>query len=164
MNENIWERQQDEGDAAWAGFQAYLLSSPRSIENTAKQVQKSPKTLRNWAARYDWRRRATAFDADALEEARRELRRKLSTSFLKRWKDLDELAAMAADTLRTKIQQASPRTLAEILEMASEKQLSMVDKLKILDETDADDQTLTINIVAAGETVDLQDKSQILTA
>lgn len=152
MNEiGIWERQPGEGDAQWAGFQAYLQMSPRSERKCAETIRKSESTVRRWAARYDWRRRATAYDNEALADCRRELRRQLATSFLNRWKDLDELANLAADELRAKIHSASPRTLAEIVEACTEKQLAAVDKLKLLDEADGDDRELVINIVPAGE-------------
>lgn len=166
MNNDDWQpwyRQPDETDTAWTAFQTYL-NGERSCEKVAKELHKTPQHIRRLAGKYDWRDRARRYDNSILEETRRELRRKLSSTFLKRWCDLDELAALAADELRAKIHSATPRTLAEILEMATEKQLATIDKLKLLEVTDDDDRKLTINIVRAGEPVDLRENSETLPA
>lgn len=154
MTEKIWERRESEGDAAWQAFLVFLHGN-RNCENVAKELQKTPQHVRRLASKYDWRERAIAYDNSLLEETRQELRRQMAIDFQRRWQDFTELANLAADALRAKIQSASPRTLCEILISSTEKQLAMTDKLKILDEADADDQQLTINIVAAGEPVNL---------
>lgn len=149
MNENgIWERQQGEGDQAWQAFLAYLHGN-RSCEKVAKELQKTPQHIRRLAARFDWRERARQYDNAALKAAQAELKHRLALTFTERWRQLDELANLAIDQLRTKIQQASPRVLNEIITSSIERQLAMTDKLKILDEADADDKNLTITIVAA---------------
>lgn len=153
MNNDDWQpwyRQPDETDSAWTAFQTYL-NGERNCEKVAEKLRKSPQHIRRLAGRYDWRDRARRYDNSILEETRRELRRQLATSFLNRWRDLDELAALAADELRAKVHSATPRTLAEILEMATEKQLATVDKLKLLEVTDSEDRQLEIRIVAATE-------------
>lgn len=127
-------RAPDENDAAWKAFLAYLEN--RNAAKCAELIGKSQSTINRWSARFSWKERARQYDNALLEETRQELRRRLANSFLRRWQDYDELAAAAADALRAKITSATPRTLNEILTAATEKQLAMIDKLRVLEDTD----------------------------
>ena len=144
----IWERRAGEGDAAWQGFEIYL-GGVRNERQCAEMIGKSESTIRRWAAKFEWRERARRYDNELLAETRAELRRRLADSFLKRWQDLDEMAALASEQLRAKIPAATARTLNEILTAATEKQLAILDKLDVLNADAGASKELTIQIVKA---------------
>ena len=148
MTTEIWERRADEKDAAWQGFQVYLQQVPRNESECAKMIGKSESTIRRWAAQHEWRRRAAAFDNSAIEQARQELRQRLTNSLTARWEQAEMIANVTSAALEKKIEQASPRTLSEAFYSAVDVQLKLTDKLELLKDTGGEKE-LTINIVRA---------------
>lgn len=161
--ERIWERRDDENDASWQGFQTFLQMKPRSIEKLAEMVQKSPKTLRDWRRKHDWRERAAAFDNSAIELARQELRKELAASMKARWQQAEMIANVAADALEGKLPSASPRTLSEAFYSAVDVQVKLIDKLELLKDTDNGSRELEIRIVAADDSYTSEARKAPLT-
>lgn len=61
---SIWERWEGEEETAYAAFRYYLeLTAPRRINSLYLVQTVALPTLYTWAARYQWQRRAEAFDA-----------------------------------------------------------------------------------------------------
>lgn len=148
MTDEIWSRRDDENAEQWAAFQYYLTMSPRNASDCAKMIQKSETTVRRWAARHDWRRRATAFDESALEQARQNIRQQLSIALMNRWQQSEQIANHAASVLERKLDSASPRTASEVYYSATDLQLKLIERLKMLEDTGGD-RELRIEIVAA---------------
>lgn len=159
----IWERRDDETDAAWSGFQYYLQMKPRNASICAKMVGKSESTINRWIARYDWRERVAAFDNSAIELARQELRKELATSMKARWQQAETIANVAAEALEGKLASASPRTLSEAFYSAVDVQVKLIDRLELLKDTGDESKELTINIVAADDSYSPDAKKEPLT-
>ena len=66
-----WQRQENESDKAYQAFKIYLESENRSLQKVAKSLHKDPTLIRRWSAKYDWRKRAAAYDSSILEEVRK---------------------------------------------------------------------------------------------
>ncbi len=64
-SDRSWERQQGEGDAAWAAFEMYRsLGAGRSLEVAAARLGRSLSTLKKHSSRWRWRSRTAAWDAE----------------------------------------------------------------------------------------------------
>ena len=69
MSSNPWDRLPDETDAAWRAFCIYRdLGPKRTVSEAYRNCygkgpdKEPPKFFRKWAKRYDWKRRAAAYD------------------------------------------------------------------------------------------------------
>lgn len=61
--EPIWERQDDEGDEAWAAFVKYRdAGSERSIRSVAQELSKSATLLSRWNSQWSWRKRVVEYE------------------------------------------------------------------------------------------------------
>lgn len=60
-----WERQKGETPRAWEAFSVYRdMGADRSITKTAQHLHKNRTTIGEWSRKYDWVKRATAWDAE----------------------------------------------------------------------------------------------------
>lgn len=60
-----WERQKGETSRAYEAFGIYRDQGPdRSITKTAQQLHKNRTTIGEWSAKYEWVKRAAAWDAE----------------------------------------------------------------------------------------------------
>lgn len=61
----LWERQEGETPRAYEAFCIYRDLGPnRSIAKTVQKLGKNKTTLEQWSAKYEWVKRATAWDAE----------------------------------------------------------------------------------------------------
>lgn len=60
-----WERQKGETSRAYEAFAAYRDLGPnRSQSKTSKKLGKNSRTIADWSTKYDWVKRAAAWDAE----------------------------------------------------------------------------------------------------
>lgn len=67
-----WDRQPDESAKAYAAFCAFrdMGALKRSVLGLARQLERGHDWLQEWSTRWDWRKRAEAWDAHLEEEGR----------------------------------------------------------------------------------------------
>ena len=149
MEEKIWERRDDESAEQYQAFSSYLRMTPRNASKCAEMAEKSASTISRWAARYDWRRRAAAYDESLLEEVRQAIRQQLPALLLSQWQDsADIFSAAAAELKRRDMSKASFKSLNEICANFSARLERITEQLKVFDDTDDSDE-MTIHIVDA---------------
>lgn len=74
-----WEKQPEETPKAFEAFVIYRdMNSDRSIAKVAEQLGKSEALLHRWSSRYDWVKRAAAWDDEVARETARELMRDMA--------------------------------------------------------------------------------------
>ena len=76
---NVWERLNDESDAAFTAFKIYLEMEDRSLQKVSTKLSKSRQLINRWAAKFDWKNRATAWDNSILEEVRQKAKQNLGS-------------------------------------------------------------------------------------
>lgn len=142
-----YEQQDGESCAAFEAFKIFLQE--RCLKKVSERTQKSYTATRRLSSKYNWAERCRAFDADALETTRRMICRNLANDISELWTDCLELQDLAFDAAQKKEwNSASLRTLNEIYQSAFERQLKILELLKLPNDATADDQrTLTINII-----------------
>ena len=70
----LWDRQPDETARAFEAFVVYRdLGANRSIRKTGEKLSKNCTTLAEWSSKYDWVKRAAAWDAEQDRIARNEM-------------------------------------------------------------------------------------------
>lgn len=70
----LWERQPEETPRAFEAFVVYRdLGANRSHRKTAQELGKNCTTISEWSAKYDWVKRAAAWDAEQDRIARNEM-------------------------------------------------------------------------------------------
>ena len=149
MEEKIWERRDDESAEQYQAFSSYLRMTPRNASKCAEMAEKSASTISRWAARYDWRRRAAAYDESLLEEVRQAIRQQLPALLLSQWQDsADIFSAAATELKRRDMSKASFKSLNEICANFAARLERITEQLKIFDNTD-DSGEMTIHIVDA---------------
>ena len=65
-----WARRADETDKAYSAFKTYLEMDERSVKNVAVLLRVSEQHIRRWAKKYDWNKRAIAYDSAITEQVR----------------------------------------------------------------------------------------------
>lgn len=149
MENEIWLRQPNESEQAFSAYKIYLLEH-RSCEEVAQRLHKTPNHVRRLKAKYDWERRAAAWDKSIFEEVRGEFRRQVGERLMTQWNSCAELQAAACAALNQKnLASASVRSLNEVFATTANLQHKIIDALKLLEfeEGDADNRQLTVNIV-----------------
>jgi hypothetical protein len=69
----LWERQRGETSRAWEAFSVYRdMGADRSINKTARKLSKNRTTIADWSVKYEWVKRAAAWDAEQDRIARQE--------------------------------------------------------------------------------------------
>ena len=76
---NAWERLENESDAAFSAFKIYLEMKERSYPKVAEKLSKSLTLVKRWAAKFDWKNRAIAWDNSILEEVRQKAKQNLGS-------------------------------------------------------------------------------------
>lgn len=67
-----WEQQPGESGPAFEAFSTYRDLGPgRTVSAVVEKLRKSDSLLRRWKNKWEWQRRAAAYDASIAEEARR---------------------------------------------------------------------------------------------
>lgn len=74
-----WERQPEETPKAYEAFCAYRdMGSDRTLAKVGEQLGKSDALMERWSAKYDWVRRAAAWDDELDRQTARELMRDMA--------------------------------------------------------------------------------------
>ncbi len=129
---NAWERLEKESDAAFSAFKIYLELDERNYPKVAEKLSKSLTLIKRWAKEYDWKNRAIAWDNSLLEELRKQEKQKLSKTFKRQLKDLQNFQAKAADGLNQKdLTKASVKSLNEMYHAALQAHWSLLEKLGV---------------------------------
>ena len=64
-NGKPWERRNDEGTKPYEAFAIYRdMGRERSLRAVAEQLQKSDTLMGRWSGKYEWVKRAAAWDDD----------------------------------------------------------------------------------------------------
>ena len=145
-----WDKRREESDGAYNAFSMYLEMPNRSIQKVADLLSKKRQQLDDWARKFDWKDRATAYDSSVVEALRQDK--------IKRRKKLAErldiigflMIDRAEEAFRTiSTQKISARAATEMADVGSKLAVQSLE----LDsgEEDTIDKSLTINIVRAGE-------------
>ena len=92
LNPKPWERRKGESPLAYQAFVVYRdLGAARKFVAAADAVGKSTSLVRRWAARYDWRDRAWAWDVAQAREAEDALRQQREESLQRQARDAEQL-------------------------------------------------------------------------
>lgn len=74
-----WERQPEETTKAYEAFCAYRdMGSDRTLAKVGEQLGKSDALMERWSAKYDWVKRAAAWDDELARQTARELMRDMA--------------------------------------------------------------------------------------
>lgn len=74
-----WERQPEETAKAFEAFAIYRdMGNDRSIAKVAEKLGKSEALLHRWSSRYEWVKRAAAWDDEVARQTARELMRDMA--------------------------------------------------------------------------------------
>ncbi len=117
-----WEQQPGESGPAFEAFSTYRDLGPgRTVSAVVEKLQKSDSLLRRWKNRWDWRQRATAYDASIAEEARRKVvkdRRDMESRHIGIAMQLQKKALEALSVLEA--EEMTPKDIKEFIKMATE--------------------------------------------
>ena len=105
-----WERRSDETLPAWEAFVVYRdLGLRRSQRKTCDALAKNRTTVQQWAAKYDWKRRCEAWDAE-IDRKRREEEiegvRKMRRRHIEAAEQLQDVGIAKVKDLKTKKERA----------------------------------------------------------
>ena len=116
----LWERQENETDAAFSAFKVYLELDERSYPKVAEKLSKS------------WKNRAVAWDNSLLEELRLREKQNLSKTIRRQLKDLKNFQERAAEELNQKdLSKASVKSLNEMYHAAFQSQWTLLEKIGV---------------------------------
>ena len=128
----LWERQENETDAAFSAFKVYLELEERSYKKVAEKLKKSTTLIYRWASRFDWENRAVAWDNSLLEELRLREKQNLSKTIRRQLKDLKNFQERAAEELNQKdLSKASVKSLNEMYHAAFQSQWTLLEKIGV---------------------------------
>lgn len=75
----VWERQPEETPKAYEAFAIYRdMGSDRSLAKVGEELGKSEALMERWSAKYDWVKRAAAWDDELDRQTARELMRDMA--------------------------------------------------------------------------------------
>lgn len=118
----LWEKQSGESNQAFEAFCIYRdLGSKRSVSAVYTELSKSRQLISRWKQKFDWDKRAAAYDNAIENEARKEAVRSLK-DMLERHIDISiQLQKKALEALaRIKSEELSPRDIREFIKLAAE--------------------------------------------
>lgn len=127
-----WERLENETDAAFSAFKAYLELDERSYKKVAEKLKKSASLIYRWADKFDWKNRAIAWDNSLLEELRLKEKQNLSRTVKRQLKELQNFQERAAECLSKKdLSKASVKSLNEMYHSALQAQWALLEKIGV---------------------------------
>ena len=145
----IWERQAEESEKAFAAFQVYLEMEDRSPQKVAEKLQKDRSLITRWAAKFDWRNRAVAWDNSILEDKRRAYIKRYNKFLDKQFKGNERIQELALKVFEEKnMAQISWKSLNEIYRSNFTEMTELSKQLGFATTTDSE---ITINIQRAEE-------------
>ena len=145
----LWELQPEETARAFEAFCLYRDMGPsRSIAKVGKELGKNRVTLEDWSAKYDWVKRAAAWDAEVDRIARQE-----QVKAIKKMRDRHaKLASDLLDTVEQEIANLKPGTMtpneiARITEVATKlERISRGDVGEVIEERDGGEAVSPVQI------------------
>lgn len=136
---DLWDRQPDETAKAFEAFCVYRDLGPgRSIPQVGQKLGKSEGTLEPWSSKYEWVKRATAWDAEQDRRAR-EAQIKEIVAMRKRHA---KIAAKALEKVSAALECVDPENvsnsdIARLMDVASKlERLSRGDVGDVIEERD----------------------------
>lgn len=149
-----WERQEGEGEKAFAAFSLYRdKGSERTLASVANELQKSYTLIRRWANTWNWSERVREFDNDKERQAKKEAEKGLRDMHSRQIKiamSVQAKALQALELLNPSIMEA--KDIKDFIKMATE--LERLNRTSITEqyvEKEASSHTLADTIVAAYE-------------
>lgn len=145
----LWELQPEETAKAFEAFACYRDMGPgRSIAKVGRALGKSGVTLENWSTKYDWVKRAAAWDAEVDRIARQEQLdaiKKMRARHAKLASDLLDKVQQEVETLRTGAM--TPNEIARITEVATKlERISRGDVGDVIEERDGGEAVSPVQI------------------
>lgn len=116
-----WERQEGETEKAYSAFKIYLEMPERSRGKVAKSLKKDQSLIGRWANKYDWERRAAAYDSSIFDSVRKANINSLKVSIQRKnniASKLEEKALTALESLN--LSRISGRTIVEMLTLSNQ--------------------------------------------
>lgn len=135
----LWERQDGETPKAYAAFCVYRdLGPDRSMAKTGETLGKSQGLMEEWSAKYEWVKRAAAWD----EEQDRVARKAQMDEIIKMRKRHARIAQTALEKVSTALDNIDPKNIsnsdiARLMDTASKlERLSRGDVGDVMEERD----------------------------
>lgn len=117
-----WEQQPGESGPAFEAFSIYRdLGNGRTVSAVVEKLQKSDSLLRRWKIKWEWQRRAAAWDASIAEQARRKAikdHRDMENRHIGLAMQLQKKALEALNLLEP--EQMSPKDIKEFVKLSTE--------------------------------------------
>ena len=145
----LWELQPGETARAFEAFRKYRdLGPSRSIAKVGKELGKNRVTLEDWSSKYDWVKRAAAWDAEVDRIARQEQLQAIK-AMRKRHAKLasDLLTSVEKEIENLKPGTMTPNEIARITEVASKlERISLGDVGEVIEERDGGEAVSPVQI------------------
>lgn len=142
-----WERQQDETSKAYEAFSVYRdLGTNRSITKTAQTLNKNRTTIAEWSTKYEWVKRAAAWDSEQDRIARQAQVEEIK-KMRKRHADIaNAMLIKAAQALKNIPQdEIKPGDISRMVDVASKlERISRGDVGEVIEERDGGQATPSV--------------------
>lgn len=143
-----WERRADESEKAYAAFKMYLDMENRSLSKLAENLSKSRQSLQQWAAKFDWKNRAAAWDSELLRQLQQKILGRYVKFLERQWKIDERLQLQIEKILEEK--DMSKISWKSLNEMHRANMIEINNIIEILNAyKESADSNITINITAA---------------
>lgn len=145
-----WDKRKGESDRAYDAFSMYLEMKDRNYQKLGDLLSKTRQQIGEWARKYDWKERAAAYDSSVVEALRKDKIRRIKKIAAK----MDTVGNLMVDSAieyleKYGVARCSCRSATEMADIGSRLVIQAIELES--GEENAADQTLTINIVNAGE-------------
>ena len=116
-----WERQPDEGAAAFEAFKEYRdMGAVRSIPKVVQKCTKNASLIKRWSAAYRWVMRAAAYDEEQDRQIRETLKKGVAAMLKKHVDMADALFRKAAQALLAiPAGDMTPRDIVTLVDVAA---------------------------------------------
>ena len=139
MAEKLWERQEGESAKAFEAFGVYRdLGPDRSIAKTGQKLGKNLTTLSEWSSKFEWVKRANAWDDEQDRVARNEQIKEIRKMRERHAKIAERALEKVTEALETiDPQEMSHMDMARFMDVASKlERLSRGDVGDVIEERD----------------------------
>lgn len=135
----LWERQEKETDKAFEAFCVYRDMGPeRSLNKTVQKLSKNRTTLADWSSKYNWVKRAAAWDKEQ-DRIARQAQTKEIVNMRKRHANLAHAMLVKAAKALNAISEdeIKPADISRMVDVASKlERLSRGDTSEVIEERD----------------------------
>jgi len=141
----IWLRREDESARAFSAFEMYLAMSDRNLSKLAKNLSKTRQSLQQLAQKYEWRKRATAYDNAKFTEKYKGYLKRFDKFLENQFSTNEKLQARLMKTLTSKdMDKASWRSILDVWRSNYTEMIHFGDKLVL--NNDAEDENADVNV------------------